>query len=599
MMTHGWLMLLLLVAPLVQAAGVHAFLDRNRVSLGDTVTLNITTDGALGNPDLSALARDFKVLGSSRSSSLSLVNGKRARRAQIGIALQPLHAGTLTIPALSVAGTHTQPLTLVVTAAPSGGQGRVGDPAFLEATVPASSPYVGQETIYTVRLYYLPGVHGTLSDPTARGAELIALDRDHRSMAERNGYAYQVLERSWALIPDRSGEITVAGPVFHGQALGIGNLNGLLQNPNQLFNNPNALLNAPFPGTGTTVRASAPAVTIDARAAPAGAGTPWLPARNVRLQLTGLPASGQLQAGVPVTVTLQVSAEGVPATALPEPELPALAGARVYPDATQDATDTSGEWLRATRTRSFAIVPEAAGTLTIPAITLNWWDVTRARAERATLPARALAVAASTAATGTSATPSGAATATSRNMAVAAAPAAGGVRWWRDLAIAGLGLWLLVALAVAGWWWRHRWRARVVAMQVPEARPDPEATRTKPAAASASAPVQAAIAQGGQREVLAAAAGNDVAACARALLAWARASRPELANLTALCAALADPDQCAALVQLQRARWQGGDPGAALRVVAAAFASGLAWRTAPPAGPGADKPGLPPLYPAP
>jgi hypothetical protein len=606
MMRRWWLLLLVVFAPLVQAASVHAFLDRNHVSLGDTVTLNITSDGSLGSPDLSALQHDFEVLGTSRSSKLSIDNGTTTRSAQIGIALKPLRAGTLTIPALSIGGSTTQPLTLQVSAAPSGGQGNVGDRAFMEASVLSSSPYVGQETIYTVRLFYQPGVHGSLSDPQADGAQLLPLDRDHRYMVQRNGYAYQVIERSWALIPDRSGTISVQGPAFRGQSLGAGNLNLLLPDPNALLNNPNALLNAPMQGFGAPVNAVAPSVTIDARAAPAGAGKPWLPARDVELKLTGLPANGEVQAGVPLTVTLQISADGVPAGAVPEPELPAIAGARVYPNQTQDSTDSSGQWLHVTRTRSFAIVPERNGTLTIPAITLNWWDVVHDRAGQASVPAHTLQVsgAAAGASSAQAQTPS---TAASAGAAVAPASAAesgasgragaDAESGWRDLAIVALVLWLLAMGTAAAWWLARRRARRPAAVPLQRGDTIPPAGSPDNAARDDAAPAPLRP-RDLQRDTLAAAAAGDAPACEHAMLAWARALQPGITSLGSLRDALGNPEQRSALDALQRARWADGDAQAACKAVAEAFANGFKWREAPePGAAQREQPGLPPLYP--
>src|SRR6185312_5610613 len=317
MMRHGWILLLLLLAPLAQAANVHAFLDRTHVSLGDTVTLNIQASGPIDTPDLSLLQNDFQVLGTSRSSSVQITNGKSEATSQLGIALKPLHAGAIKIPPLDVGGAKTQPLMLQVAAAPAGGVGKLGDPVFMEASVLSSSPWAGQQTVYTVRLFYLPGVDGALGDPSADGARLVKLDRDHRYITERNGYTYKVIERSWALIPQRAGAITVQGPEFQGQSLSIGN-------PGALFNNPNALLN-PMQGFGKPVDAMAPVVRINARAAPANAGKPWLPARSVQLKLAGLPSTGEMSAGVPLTLTLSINASGQPADALPEPQLPPIA----------------------------------------------------------------------------------------------------------------------------------------------------------------------------------------------------------------------------------------------------------------------------------
>ncbi|HET7222082.1 MAG TPA: BatD family protein [Rhodanobacteraceae bacterium] len=600
MMGRWWIVLLVLLAPLTQAATMHAFLDRNHVSLGDTVTLNIQSSGSIGAPDLSPLQKDFQVLGTSRSSSVQIVNGKATATSQLGIALKPLRAGTLTIPPFDVGGAKTRPLTLHVGAAPSGGIGKVGDPVFMETSVLSSSPWVGQQTVYTVRLFYLPDVDGALGDPSADGARLIKLDRDHRYIADRNGYTYKVIERSWALIPQRGGAITVEGPEFQGQRLSAAN-------PGAWFNNPNGLLNGQMPGIGALVHAMAPAARIQVRAAPANAGKPWLPARDVQLKLAGLPSNGEASAGVPLTLTLSVSASGQPADALPEPELPAIADARIYPDQTQDATDDSGQWLDGSRTRSFAIVPQRDGTLTIPSITLNWWNVESGRVEQAKLPAHTLRVTGvvANASTTPAPPPAPSVAATSQNAAVSPARArntaapAGTPVFWRGVALASFALWVLAIAVLLAWWWRTR-SARSMrgaaahgtdgtmdaasnrdvtqrgqATATPAAKPDPRALRQR---------------------ALDAARDGDAASCEHALLEWARALHPGIAHAGMLRDALADGAQRDALDALQRVRWQGGDPSSACTAVASAFARGFTWRGDESAHD--RKSDLPPLYPS-
>ena len=594
MMRWWWIALLVLLAPIAQAAspsagsgpGVHAFLDRTNVSLGDTVTLNIQSNGALGTPDLAPLQGDFQLLGTSTSSSVQIVNGRTTTTTQLGVALRPLHAGNLTIPALSVGNAKTQPLTLHVGAGASGGRGKTGDAVFMEASVLSSSPYVGQETIYSVRLFYQPGVDGALGDPVADGARLIKLDRDHSYTVDRNGYAYRVMEYEWALIPQRAGAITVQGPTFQGRQLAVGNPGALLNNPNSLFNNPNALLNGQVPGFGAQVGAVAPAAHLDARPAPAGAGKPWLPARDVQLKLTGMPADGKVDAGVPLTLTLRISASGQPADALPEPELPAIAGARVYPDQTQDANDDSGQWLQGTRTRSFAIVPQRDGTLSLPAITLNWWNVTLDHAEQASVPAQTLTVSGVVAVPAATVAAPPVASAPSVPVAARPAPVSAGQAapaasaYWRIAAIAGFALWVLAMALALVWWWRRKTATPARALR---------ATGT-----TANAPRPGAREL--QRHALDAANAGHAETCEHALLAWAQAKRPDIISAGALRAALADTAQRDALDALQRARWQGGDAAAACAAVARAFANGFAWRAGPQPDVGAAS-ALPPLYP--
>ena len=77
----GLLLLLGLQSPQVNAAA-RAFLDRDSIALGETVTLNVEVDGiGTGEPDLSALAGNFRVLEApvTRKSVWSTVSSRRVR----------------------------------------------------------------------------------------------------------------------------------------------------------------------------------------------------------------------------------------------------------------------------------------------------------------------------------------------------------------------------------------------------------------------------------------------------------------------------------------------------------------------------------------
>jgi len=554
---------LVVIASLARAAapagGLRAFLDRDHVTLGDTVALNIEGANALSaTPDLSPLQRDFDVLGTSSSSKVQIANGATRSTTQLGIALRPKHAGTLTIPSLQIGNLRTKALTLQVTPAPTGAQGGPGDPAFLEASVDSPAPYLGQQDIYTLKLFYTGSLTGgQLEDPQADGAQLIHLDSDTRYQTTRNGQTYQVVERHYALIPQRAGRIVVRGPTFLGQMLAPGG--------NDPFDN--------FLDDGKPVQARADDLTLQSRGVPAGAGSPWLPAQAVSVTLSGLPQDGRIKLGEPLSLTLRVDAIGQAADRLPEPQLPPLEGARVYPDKTRDATRDDGRWLHGTRTRSFAIVPSRTGQLIIPAITLDWWNTAQDHAEQARAPAHRLTVVG--AAGGTPATPAPPAAMGTGNAPVKFAAAPTHEALWRAIAVASLALWTIVLTAFA-WWRLHR--------------------RSKPAFGESAAPPAASNrARDVQRRALQAAHENDVASCERSLLEWARAVHPDVRHLGELREGLSAPAQRAALEQLERARWKDGDTRAACAAVAQAFANGFAWNDASVAE-GPDE-GLPPLYP--
>lgn len=548
------LILLLCCLPwLASAAEVRAELDRSTVQLGDTVTLNLKVEGgSVGTPDLSVLANDFDVLGTSSNSAVSIVNGKRTSEYTYGIALRPKHAGRLTIPALALAGGSTAPVQLEVTAPGNTPDNQTADAAgkdlFVEATATPRNAYVGQQMSFVVRLYFAASLsNGAMDEPQADGAELSKLGDDSNYQAERGGRRYNVIERRYALIPQRPGHIQVGPVAFQGELIDMAD-------PNSFF------------GSTHAVSAASPAVSIDVRAVPAGAGkTSWLPARALSLAMEGQPEQGQIRAGQPLNLTMTVQATGLPYESLPVLSLPPIDGATVYPDKPVNGTRVDGMWLAGRRQQSFAVVPSKPGELVIPATTLTWWNVQTDKAEVASVPERRYTVLPAVGA------PAAAAAAPEATATPAAPITTAGATPWRWIALGSVGLWLLTVL---GWWLSRR------------AQPAPRMAKTDSAPAS-------------ERErraaFLATARGSDAAAQAHALLAWAQVERPGLTNLGALAEALDSAPQREAIQVLQRCVYAAGGVAPSGDRLAAAFRDGFQWRAA--AAPPAAASGLPPLYP--
>jgi hypothetical protein len=547
----GWLLALLLVPALAQATDVQATLDRNSVQLGETVTLNVRVENANGGidmPDLHALNQDFSILGTSQSNSLSVVNGSATSTLTIGVALRPKHVGTLQIPALSVAGGQTQPLQVQVGAPDPNAAAATNQNVFMEAQVEPTHGYVGQQLSYVVRLFYATNIgNGALNAPPLDGAEVSQLGDDLNYDAERGGRGYHVLERRYALIPQHAGHLEVPAASFQGEAI----------DPND----PNS-----FFGSSTPISASATAVSIDVQAAPADWKSAWLPARQLSLSLDGWPgAQDPVRVGQPLNLTMNLQATGLPFETLPVLSLPALDGAKAYPDKPVTGTRQDGQWLVGRRQQSFAIVPERAGTLTIPATTLKWWNVLTDRMETAQIPAHSVTVLPAVGAAAVQ--PSIPVAASSSGTGVAATTAL--VTPWRWIALGSFALWLCSVLA---WWlWRG---CRAPSSVVPVA------------ARTSSRQCQLAF--------LAAARGNDPATQARTLLAWARTERPAIQHLGELATALDDASQRTAIIMLQQRHYASTPMSADGAKLAEAFKRGFVWRAADA---GEDDSGLPPLYP--
>ncbi|WP_291784625.1 BatD family protein [Luteibacter sp.] len=543
---------------LAQATAPTASLDRSKVGLGETVTLNIEVgDEDAGSPDLSPLMTDFVVLGTSTNHSLSIVNGRREAHTILGVALRPRHEGHLTVPALTIGAQKTQPLDLDVQAGSQGGAASADRPVVLEGKADPSQAYVGQQIDYTLRLYFAVNLaDGQLGDPAVEGAEIRRVGQDANYQTTRGSRRFNVVERHYAIFPQHAGGLDIQPPTFQGTAV----------DPNDAGS---------FFGAGDPVNAVAEKVHVDVKGRPAGATDgAWIPARSLKLSIEGLPADGKATVGQPVTLTMHLDAVGMPFEALPALSLPTLDGADVYPDKPVTGGASSGPWITGRRQQSFAVVPTRAGTLHIPETTLHWWNVVTDKPEVATLPARDIVVApgsGASAATPTAAAPQPAATTPTQE---ASAPASSSDTtapgYWRWAFFAVAALWVLTLLA----WWLRRGRRQTTVKDATVVRVEP-------------------VREGPAREAFRkAVASGDALAMEQALVAWARTIRPSIRSVGTLSAALRDGAQREAIAALQKARFAGGE----LRgdVLGDAFAKGFDWL--PPVGGGPDEP-LPPLYP--
>lgn len=534
---HRWnlapwaLALLLALAPALASAEVRAWLDRDRIELGETATLNIETDGAV-RPDYRPLAQDFRIEQRSSRQSFEQRNGQPVSRTLHAVALQPAREGRLAIPALRVGGERTAPLTLTVVAPRVAA--RADGPAFIEAEVDDRSPYVQQAVGLRLRLYYsVQLLSGQLDQPSVDGVGLQRVGSDVQYTREVGGRRFQVVERRYLLVPERSGRIELPAATFRGRGVG-----GWLDD---LFGDGQRALSA-----------DGPALALAVRPVPDAAPRPWLPLHGLQLRWLQVPDAAR--ANDAFTVELELVADGATAAQLEPPMLAADAGAQVFPEPPQHDESIEDGRPRMRMVRRFSVLPARGGPLRIEAPRVAWWDVAAGEAREATLPAIELDVAAAGGAD-----------------ARVAPPGVGGSSWVRVPGVQGpVQRWALATVVFALLWlgtlgWALQWRQRGLAAEAGakgEAGEVPAAGT--PPLRSHGAALRKALDTG------------DLADVAAALCALAS---PPAADPDALAGRLAPGPQREAVAALQRARWgaDGVDASQARAAVRAAFARGPDW----------------------
>src|SRR3970282_69138 len=151
---------------------------------------------------------------------------------------------------------------------------------------------------WVVRLYSaVPLVSGQLEQPAPKGASLQQVGDDARYSHKIDGRRYDVVERRFLLIPERSGSLTIPSATFAGRG-GAG-----------FF--------CDFLGAWRS-----------ALQAPAAARQRWLPMHA--LQLRYQPTPQELRAGSAATLTVEVTADGATAAQMPELQLPPIDGVQVF-----------------------------------------------------------------------------------------------------------------------------------------------------------------------------------------------------------------------------------------------------------------------------
>ncbi|WP_457009021.1 BatD family protein [Luteimonas sp. A537] len=542
------LALLLLLAMLVPGfahAEIRAWLDRDRIELGETVTLNVETDGG-GRPDYAPLEDDFRIEQRSSRQSFGQQGGQAVARTLYAVALQPDREGRITIPALRVGGERTAPIVLTVTAARAA-PARARGPAYIEAEVDDTAPYVQQAVGLRLRLYYSAQlVSGQLDQPEPDGAALRRVGSDLQFTREVDGRRFHVVERNYLLVPERSGRIELPPARFRGRGVG-----GWLDD---LFGDGQRALSA-----------DGPAIALDTKPVPDAAARPWLPLHGLQLRWLETPATAR--AGDAFTVELELVADGAIAAQIEPPVLAVDQGAQVFPEPVQHDETVADGRPRVRMVRRFSILPAREGRVRVEAPRLQWWDVDAERARVATLPPLELDVAAS--ASGGDAT-----TTSPRDGGWMRVPGVQGeVRTWALATVAFALLWLVTL----GWALGLRQRAGAGIRDAGGGQ------------AADAAPARRAGPSPALRKALDTGDLGDVAAALCAL------ASPPAADLDALSRMLAAGPQREAVAELQRARWGQGDATAAQAraAVRAAFARGPDWLARD-----VDRDGsLPPLYP--
>lgn len=346
---------------------VSASVDKNPVMVNESLILTVTADDDVDRNalDTSALLSRFIVGRTSVSSQTSMVNFDTTRTTTWTTVLIPRESGELTIPAFDIDGVKTQAIAIKALAANNSTATSQQD-LFITTDVSASEIYVQQQITLTVKLHFAAELkRGSLTEPSLNGANILQIGKDQESENIINGKRYRIIERVYAISPQKSGDVILKSPVFSGE---------IIMPSSRRSNFLSFADTKPVSVVGDDI-------TLTIKAIPAQVGGAWLPSELLALHQEWQPEPSQFKVGEPITRTITLTAAGLSEEQLPEITMAVPQGLKVYPDQAVLHTGLNNERLVSQKVVNFAIVASKAGEFVLPEITIPWWNTVTNKAE--------------------------------------------------------------------------------------------------------------------------------------------------------------------------------------------------------------------------
>ncbi len=355
-----------------------ASVDRQQIYPGQSLqlTLQLRPAQSLLEPNISGLKQEFKLLGS-RHEYLQQ-DGQSIR--QWVFRISPKKPRDSLIPAISLGQLSSSAIAIRVLEQPEL-HGHQNQDFFIQASLDKQQVYLHEQSILQLRIFHAPPLFGAaslqhLEMPNARVEQLGQPSHDQQII---DGRHYAVMQTSYAIYPLQSGTIEI--PAIRFSATPIKDDPRLLQN---------GIIEA-----DTAVHISSQPLQLKVLPPPAAfpETASWLPASSLQIKQQWSPdnaaATSTEQA---ISRTLQLEAQGLPASLLPE-ILPARQQHfQVFPSAVLHSQHSSGKGISSQQIEQQALVANEPGSFLLEAMRIPWWNTSSDQLEYIELPEQLIQV---------------------------------------------------------------------------------------------------------------------------------------------------------------------------------------------------------------
>jgi hypothetical protein len=381
-------LLFVLISPTAFATNIQVTVSKNKVVKNEVFQLRVVVDKKVSSDaiDFSTLNQDFYVGRPSFGSSINIINGDRSTRSEWNISLAAQRLGVTSIPAFTVDGASSQPITMQVSADTD--QPKVTDLVELQSALSKDKLYPKESATLTTRLIVKADPR-RLQNPNIQppaiigdsqsGLSLEALGEPNQYQSVLDGVEVTVVDQSYRVTANTAGDYTLNGIGFKGSVVYGDNRSG----------------------TTKLVSANTPAkqFKIHVSPIPNQYQGEWLPAANLSLNQRWGDSSGntistdsyQTTVGESITREISLDVEGLASEHIPNLKVNYPASIRVYQEKPQFQDLGNG---KTRMTVKQVLIAQQQGEVHLSDVSLNWWDTSNSVTKTATLPGLDIQIAA-------------------------------------------------------------------------------------------------------------------------------------------------------------------------------------------------------------
>ena len=342
---------------------VSSWVDNNPVRVGDMFNLHVEAKNinVTEKPDIKGI-KGLQVLNRSEQNQTSIVGNKITRIVRWTYVLLAPSPGKYQIPSLKVGNEYTNPILLEVVKSQQNKQNEI---VRLDLSLSSKKVYPQQQIIIKLKIIRngMQLVNESITPFELAGIQIEKIKETSYQKVNK-GKKQLITEILYVGIPKKSGNIVIPQIRYQGDEINGVNLGSIFQKFGSYSQN-----------RGRRIFSASEPQTIEVLPIPDGITDWWLPVNKLELEEKWDTDTQVFMLGEPITRTITINVDGAYADQIPELKIKFPEKIKSYSDQPILKTEKTVDGLKGIRIEKFALIPNFAGEIKLPEISVNWWDV--------------------------------------------------------------------------------------------------------------------------------------------------------------------------------------------------------------------------------